>query len=112
MVSLGNLTLRKRISLLVLAGLVVGLGLFSWVGLQSSKESTERILDERLTIARVLASHLDETLAYIQLQLDWHTPEPSGYLKPAHLGELDVYYNEVRFVPYESPFCNIKGRRA
>ena len=81
MVSLTNLTLRKRIGLIVLAGLVVGLGLFSWVGLQSSKESTERILDERLTIARVMAGHLDETLAYIQLQLqdiDFGDELPAG----------------------------------
>ena len=69
MVSLANLTLGRRISLLVLVGLVIGLGLFSWVGLQASNESTQRILDERLTIARVMASHLDETLAYVQLQL-------------------------------------------
>lgn len=67
--SLANLTLQKRISLLVIAGLVVGLGLFSWLGVQSLRDSTERILDERLTIARVMASHLDHTLEYILAQL-------------------------------------------
>ena len=69
MASLANLTLQKRISLLVLAGLVIGLGLFSWLGVQSVNESTNRILEERLIIARVMASHLDETLAYILVQL-------------------------------------------
>ncbi len=69
MASLANLTLQKKIALLVLAGLAVGLGLFSWVGMQSINESVERTLDERLTIARIMASHLDETLIYILEQL-------------------------------------------
>lgn len=67
--SLANLTLQKKIGLLVLAGLVIGLGLFSWLGIQSLNESTQRILGERLTIARVMANHLDHTLEYILLQL-------------------------------------------
>lgn len=66
---LANLTLQKRIGLIVLAGLIVGLGLFSWVGIQSLEESTERILNERLIIARVMASHLDHTLEYVLEQL-------------------------------------------
>lgn len=64
MISLSNLALQKKISLLVLAGLVVGLGLFSWLGIQSLKDSTDRVLEERLTIARIMADHLDETLTH------------------------------------------------
>ena len=64
MISLPNLSLQKKISLLVLAGLAVGLGLFSWLGIQSLKDSTDRALNERLTIARIMADHLDETLAH------------------------------------------------
>ena len=69
MVGLSNLALQKRITLLVLAGLVVGLGLFSLLGIQSLNESTERILDQRLTIARIMANHLDETLTHVLLHL-------------------------------------------
>ena len=69
MVSLANLTLQKRIGLLVLAGLAVGLGLFSWLGVQSVNDSVERTLSERLTMARMVANHLDETLTYILMQL-------------------------------------------
>ncbi len=69
MASLANLTLQKRIGLLVLAGLAVGLGLFSWLGVQSVNESVERTLDERLTMARMMANHLDETLTYLLVQL-------------------------------------------
>ncbi len=69
MVLLANLTLRKRIGLIVLAGLVVGLGLFSWLGIQSLNESTERILNERLTMARIVANHLDESLMHVLVHL-------------------------------------------
>ncbi len=69
MVSLANLTLQKRIGLLVLVGLGAGLGLFSWLGVQSLNESTERILDERLTIALIMASHLDESLTHVLVHL-------------------------------------------
>ena len=69
MASLANLSLQKRIGLLVLAGLVVGLGLFSWLGVQSVNESVERTLDERLTLARIMASHLDESLTHVLMHL-------------------------------------------
>ncbi len=69
MVSLANLTLQKRIGLLVLASLAIGLGLFSWLGVQSVNESVERTLSERLTMARMMASHLDETLTYVLAQV-------------------------------------------
>ena len=55
--------------MLVLSGLAVGLGLFSWLGVQSVNESVDRALNERLTIAHIMANHLDETLGYIQRQL-------------------------------------------
>ncbi len=62
-------SLQKRIALLVLTVLVVGLGLFSLLGLQSVNESTRRILDERLTLAQVMANHLDETLKNVLVHL-------------------------------------------
>ena len=60
--SFTNLSLQKKIGLLVLTGLTVGLGLFSWLGIQSLKENTQRALDERLIIARIIANLLDKTL--------------------------------------------------
>lgn len=60
-----NLTLQKSISLLIFIGLTPGLVLFSWLGMQSVDESTRRTLDERLTMARIVATHLDETLDHV-----------------------------------------------
>ncbi len=60
-----NLTLQKSISLLIIIGLTPGLVLFSWLGMQSVDESTRRTLDERLTMARIVATHLDEKLDHV-----------------------------------------------
>ena len=49
--------------------LIAGLGIFSWLGVQSANDSTSRTLDERLIIARLAASRLDETLQYALVQL-------------------------------------------
>jgi len=65
----GNLSLGRKIGLLTLAALVVGLGLFSVLALQSVNESLQRTLQERLAIARIVANRLDQTLNYIIVQL-------------------------------------------
>ncbi len=70
MTSLANLSLQKRITLLILSGLIAGLGLFSWLGIQSVNESIQRILDERLMVARAIVNHLDHTLADILMQVE------------------------------------------
>ncbi|MBI4299925.1 MAG: GAF domain-containing protein, partial [Chloroflexi bacterium] len=84
---LGNLTLQKRISLLVFGGLAFGLGLFSWLGIQSVNESTQRALDERLTIARTVASHLDETMGHMLAHLTAAANFPNGVPTEAEFGE-------------------------
>lgn len=70
MARVGKLTLRGRISGLALAALLMGLGIFSWLGVQSVNDSVRRTLDERLTIARIVASHVDETLMYVRVQVE------------------------------------------
>jgi signal transduction histidine kinase len=65
--SFTDLTLSKRIGLIVLIGLVIGLSLFSWLGIQASERSTQRILEERLVISRIIAAYLDESLNKVVL---------------------------------------------
>lgn len=65
-----SLSLQTRIGLVVLSGLAVGLGLFSWLGIESLNESTERILEERLTIAKMEAGRLDALLSHIVSHLE------------------------------------------
>jgi signal transduction histidine kinase len=66
---LSSLTLQQRIGLLVFMGLALGLGLFSWVGIQAINDSTLRILEERKTMAVMMASHLDVALTNMSLLL-------------------------------------------
>lgn len=66
---LTGLSLQKRIGLLFLGGMAVGLGLFSILGIQSLNDSTKRTLEERLITARIVASQIDETLTYVLVQL-------------------------------------------
>ncbi|MBI2854998.1 MAG: GAF domain-containing protein [Chloroflexi bacterium] len=74
MKSLSDLSLQKRVNLLVAVSMVVGLGLFSWLGVQSLNESTARALDERLTVARIVASHMDETLDHVLVHVGEAAP--------------------------------------
>ena len=70
MFSVSNLALQKKISLLVLAGLVIALGLFSFLGIQSLNESTSRILNQRLAMARILANNIDENMTHATAHLE------------------------------------------
>ncbi|MBI2868337.1 MAG: GAF domain-containing protein [Chloroflexi bacterium] len=62
---LADVSLNKKIGLPVVAGLILGLGLFSWVGLQAVRTTTDNILEERLSRARILAYLLDENLSHM-----------------------------------------------
>ncbi|MBI2868691.1 MAG: GAF domain-containing protein [Chloroflexi bacterium] len=63
------LSLRKRITLIILAWTALCLGIFSWLGIRAVNENIERTLEERLLIARVVADYIDETLAHLVLQV-------------------------------------------
>ncbi|MFC2038396.1 histidine kinase [Chloroflexota bacterium] len=65
-----TLALSGKISLLALVALVVGLGLFSWLGIRAVNESIKTTLDERLIVAKTLASQLDQSLKYIIIQME------------------------------------------
>jgi signal transduction histidine kinase len=67
---LRRLSLQQRISLFVALGLLVGLSFFGLVGLQALEESTQRTLQERLTMARLVASHLDDILKHAIEELE------------------------------------------
>ncbi|MDP2919354.1 MAG: histidine kinase [Dehalococcoidia bacterium] len=69
MALLSNLRLGRKIGLLTLAALVFGLAAFSTLAIQSINESLQKTLQERLTIARIVANNLDQTLNYILAQL-------------------------------------------
>lgn len=59
---LSNLTLRKKITLVTAGGLLVGIGVFSFLGMRAVNQATEAMLEDRVTTARLMADRLDETL--------------------------------------------------
>ncbi len=59
---LTNLTLGKKITLLTTAGLLVGVIVFSSLGMRAVNRATERMLEERLTTADLVADYVDEAL--------------------------------------------------
>ena len=62
MISLSNLTLGKKITLLTALGLLIGFGVFSTLGMRAVNQATETMLQDRLTTARLVADYLDEAL--------------------------------------------------
>jgi len=61
---LTDLALRKKIALLTLVGLVLGIGISSFLGIRAVNQATEAMLEERMTTARLVASYLDEALGH------------------------------------------------
>lgn len=67
---LRRLTLGKKIFLLLSVGLVVGIGIFSFLGFRAVNQATEVMLEDRLTTAQLVAGYLDETLHRALLELE------------------------------------------
>ncbi len=62
MAFLTNLTLWKKITILTTAGLLLGVGVLSSLGMRAVSQATETMLQDRLTTARLVADYVDETL--------------------------------------------------
>lgn len=67
---LTNLTLGKKITLLTTLGLLLGVGIFSSLGMRAVNEATETMLQERLTTARLVADYVDEALGHALDELE------------------------------------------
>ncbi len=59
---LTNLTLGKKITLLTTLGLLLGVGVFSSLGMRAVNRATEAMLQDRLTTAHLVADYVDEAL--------------------------------------------------
>ncbi|MEE9400030.1 MAG: GAF domain-containing protein [Dehalococcoidales bacterium] len=59
---LANLTLGKKITFLTILGLILGIGVFSFLGIRAVNQATEAVLQDRLTTAQLMADYIDEAL--------------------------------------------------
>ena len=69
MTFLTNLTLGKKITLLTTLGLLLGVGVFSSLGMRAVNQATEAMLQDRLTTARLVADYVDEALGRALIEL-------------------------------------------
>ena len=67
---LTNLTLGKKITLLTTIGLLLGVGIFSSLGMRAVNKATETMLQDRLTTARLVAGYVDEALGRALSELE------------------------------------------
>ncbi len=59
---LTDISLGKKITILTASGLLIGVGVFSSLGMQAVNRATETMLQDRLTTARLVADYIDESL--------------------------------------------------
>jgi len=68
-----TLTLRKKVALLVAVGLLLGVGVFSFLSIQAVNQSTDAMLQERLTITLLIADYADEVLGHALEELEHYS---------------------------------------
>ncbi len=66
---LNSLTLGKKITLFTVLGLLLGIGVFSFLAMRAVNQATEVMLEDRLTTTRLVADYLDEALGRALVEL-------------------------------------------
>ena len=67
---LNNLTLGKKITLLTITVLAVGIGVFGFLSIRAVNQATEAMLQDRLTTAQLVADYVDEALRRALIELN------------------------------------------
>ena len=96
---LTNLTLWKKITLLTTLGLLLGVGVFSSLGMRAVNQATETMLQDRLTTARLVAAYVDDALGHALHELE----------NTAHMIESDGAKNnlELRIEALEDTYSRL-----
>ena len=73
-------TLRKKIILFTTVGLLVGVSVFSFLGIRAVNQAAETMLQDRLTTAHLMAGYIDEALerALTELKITAQLIESGG----------------------------------
>ncbi len=86
-----NLTLGKKSTLLTTLGLVIGISVFSFLGMRSVNQATEAMLQDRMTTAHIVADYLDEIIQITLTELEhavWMVESNEGNDNIQHLVEM------------------------
>jgi len=111
---LTNLTLGKKITLLTTIGLLLGVGVFSSLGMRAVNQATETMLQDRLTTARLVADYVDEALgrALTELENTAQMIESDGAkdnLEP-QIQALEDTYSRLSIYTHSIYLLNEEGR--
>ena len=79
-------TLRRKIGFIAIAGVLLAIGGFSYLGLTALDRSTQARLQERLTIARLVADYEDQVLGMALDNLESAARSLQYYESPATTG--------------------------
>jgi len=111
---LTNLTLWKKITLLTTVALLLGGGVFSFLGMRAVNQATETMLQDRLTTARLVADYLDETLgrALTELRNTAQVIESDGAKDNLELqiGVLEDTFSRLSIYTHGIYLLNEKGQ--
>jgi len=83
------MSLSTKIGLSVLLGLLAILGVLGYVALQALRESTDRTMDERVVLARIMAEGTDADISQRLLQLEEIAPGIAANLESNRLQPIE-----------------------
>ena len=111
---LANLTLRTKITLFTALGILLGVSVFSFLGIRAVNQSTQAMLQDRLTTARIVANYVDETLGNALYALETTTrliaADPLEDNLPLYLEELMETYLRLSIYPQDTYLLDEQGR--
>ena len=110
---LTNLTLGKKITLLTTVGLLLGVGVFSYLGIRAVNRATDTMLHERLTTASIMADYVDEVLEHAHAELKStarmvESGGANGNLE-AHIEALEESYSSMSIYIHGIYLLNEQG---
>ena len=111
---LSKLTLGKKIALLTTLGLLLGVGVFSFLAIRAVNQATETMLQDRLTTAHLVADYLDEALgrALSELKNTAHMIRRDGVNSnfEAQINTLDNIYSILSIHTHGIYLLNEQGQ--
>ncbi len=96
---LANLSLSRKLALFTLLGLLVGVGVFSFLSTRAVNRATDNMLEDRLTTAKLVADFLDDVLGRALVQLSATardlSPVDSQGTRDIRLRQLSDFYSRM-----------------
>lgn len=68
---LANLNIKQKIAFLTVAGVILGISVFSFLGMRAVNQATEAMLQDRMTTTQLVAAYLDEILGSVLIELQY-----------------------------------------